>query len=85
MATKARGFHRSSLIFGAGSRRNRLGQPDSTPWLPADGMERSLAVAHHYLADAHRRTSDAVLVWKIDRFSRSLKHVVNALADCAPM
>ena len=49
MATKARGFHRSSLIFGAGSGRNRLGQADSTPWLPADGMERSLAVAHHYL------------------------------------
>ena len=50
MATKARGFHRSSLIFGAGSRRNRLGQADSTRWLPADGMERSLAVAHHYLS-----------------------------------
>ena len=27
---------------------------------------------------------DAVLVWKIDRFGRSLKHLVNALADlCA--
>jgi DNA invertase Pin-like site-specific DNA recombinase len=24
---------------------------------------------------------DAVLVWKIDRFGRSLKHLVNALAD----
>ncbi len=36
------------------------------------------------MADAHRRTFDAVLVWKIDRFGRSLKHLVNALADlCA--
>jgi DNA invertase Pin-like site-specific DNA recombinase len=35
-------------------------------------------------ADAHRRKFDAVLVWKIDRFGRSLKHLVNALADlCA--
>jgi DNA invertase Pin-like site-specific DNA recombinase len=31
-----------------------------------------------------RRKFDAVLVWKIDRFGRSLKHLVNALADlCA--
>jgi DNA invertase Pin-like site-specific DNA recombinase len=33
------------------------------------------------MADAHRRKFDAVLVWKIDRFGRSLKHLVNALAD----
>ncbi len=32
-------------------------------------------------ADAHRRAFDAVLVWKIDRYGRSLKHLVNALAD----
>jgi len=31
-----------------------------------------------------RRNFDAVLVWKIDRFGRSLKHLVNALAElCA--
>src|SRR5271167_3114261 len=36
------------------------------------------------MADAHRRKFDAVLVWKIDRFGRSLKHLVNSLADlCA--
>jgi len=36
------------------------------------------------MADAHRRRFDAVVVWKIDRFGRSLKHLVNALADlCA--
>jgi DNA invertase Pin-like site-specific DNA recombinase len=33
------------------------------------------------MADAHRRKFDAVLVWKIDRFGRSLRHLVNALAD----
>ncbi len=35
------------------------------------------------MADAHQRKLDAVLVWKIDRFGRSLKHLVNALADLA--
>jgi len=33
------------------------------------------------MADAHTRQFDAVLVWKIDRFGRSLKHLVNSLAD----
>jgi DNA invertase Pin-like site-specific DNA recombinase len=29
----------------------------------------------------HRREFDAILCWKIDRFGRSLKHLVNALAE----
>ncbi len=33
------------------------------------------------MADAHRRRFDAVLIWKLDRFARSLKHLVNALAE----
>jgi DNA invertase Pin-like site-specific DNA recombinase len=33
------------------------------------------------MADAHSRKFDAVLVWKLDRFARSLKHLVNALAE----
>ena len=33
------------------------------------------------MADAHQCRFDAVLVWKIDRFGRSLKHLVNAIAD----
>ena len=33
------------------------------------------------MTDAHRRRFDAILVWKIDSFGRSLKHLVNALAD----
>lgn len=36
------------------------------------------------MANAHRRKFDAVLVWKIDLFGRSLKRLVNALANlCA--
>jgi DNA invertase Pin-like site-specific DNA recombinase len=30
---------------------------------------------------AKRRAFDVVLVWKLDRFARSLKHLVNALAE----
>jgi DNA invertase Pin-like site-specific DNA recombinase len=33
------------------------------------------------MADAHRRKFDLIAVWKVDRFGRSLKHLVNALAD----
>jgi DNA invertase Pin-like site-specific DNA recombinase len=31
--------------------------------------------------DAKRRKFDVVLVWKLDRFGRSLRHLVNALAE----
>jgi DNA invertase Pin-like site-specific DNA recombinase len=33
------------------------------------------------LIDAHRRRFDVVLVWKLDRFSRSLRNLVNSLAE----
>ena len=33
------------------------------------------------LADAHRRRFDTILVWKLDRFGRSLRHLVNTLAE----
>ena len=33
------------------------------------------------MADASRRRFDAVLVWKLDRYGRSLRHLVNALAE----
>ncbi len=34
------------------------------------------------MSDVHlRRRFDVVLCWKVDRFGRSLKHLVNALAD----
>jgi DNA invertase Pin-like site-specific DNA recombinase len=48
------------------------------------GSTESRPELNQLMADAHRRKFDAVLVWKIDRFGRSLKHLVNALADlCA--
>jgi DNA invertase Pin-like site-specific DNA recombinase len=48
------------------------------------GSRESRPELNQLMADAHRRNFDAVLVWKIDRFGRSLKHLVNALADlCA--
>ena len=33
------------------------------------------------MADAKQRKLDTILVWKLDRFGRSLKHLVNALAE----
>jgi DNA invertase Pin-like site-specific DNA recombinase len=48
------------------------------------GSKESRPELNQLMSDAHRRRFDAVLVWKIDRFGRSLKHLVNALADlCA--
>jgi DNA invertase Pin-like site-specific DNA recombinase len=37
------------------------------------------------MSDACRRKFDAILVWKIDRFGRSLKHLVNSLAELAAL
>ena len=33
------------------------------------------------MADAKKRKFDAIAVWKLDRFGRSLKHLVMTLAD----
>jgi putative DNA-invertase from lambdoid prophage Rac len=33
------------------------------------------------MVDAKRRKFDVVLVWKLDRFGQSLRHLVNALAE----
>jgi DNA invertase Pin-like site-specific DNA recombinase len=45
------------------------------------GSKESRPALNRLMTDAHRRRFEAVLVWKIDRFGRSLKHLVNALAD----
>ncbi len=37
------------------------------------------------MSDACRRSFDAILVWKIDRFGRSLKHLVNSLAELSAL
>src|SRR6202162_4151520 len=45
------------------------------------GSKESRPKLNELMSDAHKRKIDAVLVWKIDRFGRSLRHLVNALAD----
>jgi DNA invertase Pin-like site-specific DNA recombinase len=45
------------------------------------GSKESRPALNRLMTDTHRRHFEAVLVWKIDRFGRSLKHLVNALAD----
>jgi DNA invertase Pin-like site-specific DNA recombinase len=45
------------------------------------GCKESRPALNRLMSDACRRRFDAVLVWKIDRFGRSPKHLVNALAE----
>lgn len=45
------------------------------------GAKESRPALNRLLADANARKFDAVAVWKLDRFGRSLKHLVTALAD----
>jgi len=45
------------------------------------GSKDSRPALNRMMADAHHRRFDAVLVWKLDRFGRSLRHLVNSLAD----
>ena len=40
------------------------------------GCKESRPALNRLMSDAYRRRFDAVLVWKIDRFGRSLKHLV---------
>jgi DNA invertase Pin-like site-specific DNA recombinase len=49
------------------------------------GGKESRPALNLLMADACRRRFDAILVWKIDRFGRSLKHLVNALAELAAL
>jgi DNA invertase Pin-like site-specific DNA recombinase len=49
--------------------------------LGISGSKESRPELNRLMADAHRRHFDVVLCWKVDRFGRSLKHLVNALAD----
>jgi DNA invertase Pin-like site-specific DNA recombinase len=45
------------------------------------GSKDSRPELNRLMADAKQRRFDAILVWKLDRFGRSLRHLVNALAD----
>jgi DNA invertase Pin-like site-specific DNA recombinase len=43
------------------------------------GSEESRPELDRLMADAHRRRFDAVVVWKFDRFARSVSHLLRAL------
>jgi DNA invertase Pin-like site-specific DNA recombinase len=45
------------------------------------GSKDSRPALNRLMTDVRQRRADAVLVWKLDRFGRSLKHLVNAIAD----
>lgn len=45
------------------------------------GSKDSRPALQSILADARARKFDAIVVWKIDRFGRSLRHLVNTPAD----
>lgn len=45
------------------------------------GSKDSRPELNKLMADAKQRRFDAVLVWKLDRFGRSLKHLVSALSE----
>ena len=45
------------------------------------GAKESRPELNRLIADAHRRRFDAVVVWKFDRFARSVSHLLRALED----
>src|SRR5215510_991259 len=45
------------------------------------GCKGSRPALNRLMSAAKQRRFDAVLVWKLDRFGRSLRHLVNALAE----
>src|SRR5216684_6646464 len=45
------------------------------------GAKDSRPALNKLLADVHQRKCDVVLVWKLDRLGRSLRHLVNTLAE----
>lgn len=47
------------------------------------GSKDSRPQLNRMMADAQARKFDAVLCWKLDRFSRSLKHLINSLETLA--
>jgi DNA invertase Pin-like site-specific DNA recombinase len=43
------------------------------------GSKEDRAELNRLMADAHRRRFDAIVVWKFDRFARSVSHLLRAL------
>src|SRR5271170_5497481 len=49
--------------------------------LGVSGARESRPEFNRMMTDAHARRFDAIACWKLDRMGRSLKHLVNTLAD----
>lgn len=47
----------------------------------SSGAKESRPALNRMMIDVRRRKFDVIAVWKIDRFGRSLRHLVNALAE----
>ena len=47
----------------------------------ASGLRDSRPSLNRLFQDGAQRAFDAILVWKLDRFGRSLRHLVNSLAE----
>jgi len=45
------------------------------------GSKDSRPALNRLIADAHQRKFDAVVCWKLDRWGRSLKHLINSIAE----
>ena len=51
--------------------------------LGVSGSKESRPELNRMLKDAHLRRFDAIVVWKLDRLGRSLKHLVTTIEDLA--
>ena len=47
----------------------------------ASGANERRPALNRLMADARQRKFDMIAVWKLDRFGRSLRHLVNAIAE----
>lgn len=47
----------------------------------ASGAKDSRPSLNRLMSDARRRKFDVIAVWKLDRFGRSLRHLVNSMAE----
>ena len=87
VSTKGLGQDPEGQLIGLREYAERRGWPISDEYTDqgVSGSKESRPALSQLMADACRRRFDAVLVWKIDRFGRSLKHLVNSLAELAAL
>jgi DNA invertase Pin-like site-specific DNA recombinase len=58
------------------------GWPDPQEYVDrVSGAKESRPALNRLMEDAKRRKFDTLLIWKLDRFGRSLRHLLNSLAE----